>query len=143
MPSNPLFQNTDQGPLKTVLPKGQNAFVGSEKIFFTGTTGQVGTAYGIPGVTVTRSGTGSYDVRYPVAHECDIYPDIQSPTGYSYNINITENFPTSGTAKFNITQQFQFIGSGAVGVSGSVRNYNPTSGSVAKLLMYIAPIAKF
>ncbi len=143
MASIPLFSSVEQGPLNTVLPKGQHAFIGSEKIFFTGTTGQVGTAYGIPGVTVTRSGTGSYDVSYPVAHECDIYPDIAAPTGYAYDITVVANNPTSGTAKFNISQSYSTFGSGAAGASMSTRNYNPVSGSVAKLLMYIAPITKF
>ena len=137
------FSNTDKSPVRWAGPRGQDGFMSVEQVFFTGTTGQVGTAYGTPGVTVSRTATGAYSVTYPQTKECVIIPGVQAPTGNHYNITVTDNQPGSGTAKFNITRTFTFQGSGAVIASGSVQNTNPASGTIANLVFFVSPITKF
>lgn len=144
MASTKYFRQEAQYPLNGVGNKAEHAFVGVEKVFFTGLTGNVGTAYGIPDVTVTRQGTGVYNVTYPRSVACDIIPGIQAPTGQAYDITITDNQPTSGTAQFQITRTVTFQGSGAgSSYSGTVVNYAPGSGTVANLLFFVSPITKF
>ena len=131
------FQSEEQYPLNAVGQKGQHAFVGVEKVFFRGTTGLVGTAYGIPGVTVSRTATGSYTVNYDPVHEIDIIPNLIVPTGQDAQLKFVEVNPTSGTAKFQITRP------SPTGISGAPLLYNPPSGTIASLLIFGAPIIKF
>lgn len=139
-----FFKHEAQYPLNGVGNKAEAAFIGVEKIFFTGLTGNVGTAYGIPDVTVTRAGTGVYNVNYPRSVGVDIIPGIQAPTGQAYDITITDNQPTSGTAQFQITRNMVVQGSGAgSSFSGTVVNYAPGSGTIANLMFFVSPLTKF
>lgn len=132
------------GPLRTPEPKGQGAFLGIERVFFTGPTGLIGTAYGVPGITVTRTGTGAYNVTYKKAHEVNILPGVQVPSGFSYGINMVGNNPSSGTAQFNITSPGVSIGSAATAyLTMTTRQANPTSGTIADLWIYVAPITRY
>lgn len=139
------FANLDAWPVRHVGARGQNASIGVEKVYFTGTTGQVGTAYGIPGLTVNRTGTGSYQIWYPPVKDMTIIPGIEAPTGNAYDVTIAQNNPTTGTAQVNITQFGVVTGTAAGnnGVSGTTIMTNPASGTVMNLLFISAPITKF
>lgn len=125
-----------QYPLNAVGTKGQQAFVGVHKVFFSGTTGLVATSYGVPGMVATRVSTGTYGLIYDPTVGLDIIPGVQAPTGNPYMINISEVFPTSGTAKFQIGRF------GAPGASGSFaptlafQAQNPVSGTIVNLMIF-------
>lgn len=137
-------QDAGQYPLNVIGPKGQKAFLGMETVFFEGTTGLVGTAYGIPGVTATRIATGSYDLIYPPTREVRIIPGLQAPTGMHYTVNISDVFPFSGKAKIQIAR----MGGGSV-PSGSTtptmmsQPHNPVSGTMLNLQFFVSPITPY
>jgi hypothetical protein len=135
-----------QFPIRGIGNAMQDAFVGLEQVYFTGATGLIGTAYGMPGITVTRTSTGMYSISYPPVSpqgRCAIIPGIECPSGQAYDAMIVQNFPNSGTAQLNLTQPMQFIGSGAVPVSGTTRPVNPASGTILNLLFVGGAVAKF
>jgi hypothetical protein len=141
------FAAIEEGPIKGVGPAAQDGFIGLHQVYFQGATGLVGSAFGVPGVTVTRTGTGAYSVSYPKVSKggrCAIIPGIEAPTGFQYDVSIqTPNVPNSGTFKFNITKQTQFLGSGAVPISGTNQQVNPVSGTVLNLLFFGSPNVRF
>lgn len=140
------FAHKAQFPLNTVGPKGQHAFCGVGKVFFTGTTGLVGTAYGIPGLTATRLSTGAYKVQFPASKSVDIIPGVQAPTGVHYDVQVGNVQPYSGTAELHISQRFNTINSQSTGTSqptGLLRPQNPASGTCVNLLFFVAPITPY
>lgn len=146
---NDIFPNIDQYPMKGVGQSAQNAFQNIHQVYFHGSTGLVASSFGIPGITVTRTGTGAYSITYPKVGPdgaCVIIPGIQAPTGHSYDATVVENFPNSGTARVNITRRSQFMGSGATqpAVSGTTQyQFNPVSGTVLNLLFFAKPVTRF
>lgn len=138
------FYSQWQSPLNTVGPKGQQAFVGVHKVFFSGATGLVATSYGIPGVTATRVATGAYRLAFPTSRGVDIIPGVQAPSGAHYNINVSNVQPYSGTAEFQITRNHVGpIASGAAVASSYLAPHNPVSGTFANLLFYVSPITPY
>ena len=136
----PSFGESPQFPLNAVGPKGQHAFIGVENLFFTGSTGLVGTMYGIPGVTATRVGTGVYRLAYPVARGVDIIAGIRAPSGMAYQVNVNQLNPSSGTAEIVVSKG----GPVPTGVaSGFVQPINPVAGAQASLLFFVAPVTPF
>ena len=145
MPNPPdNFASKGQYPLNAVGPKGQNAFVGSAQMFFTGSTGLIATFFGVPGVSATRVRTGIYNLQYPLTKEVSIYPALQGPTGAAYNLNIVNVQPFSGTAELHVSQVIApQIASGSNNPSATVQLQNPISGTRANLLFFVSPIAQF
>jgi hypothetical protein len=138
------FDATSQFPLRSVGPKGQNAFVGVHKVFFSGTTGLVATSYGIPGVTATRIATGAYRLNYPPTRALDIIPGIQAPSGNHYNINVSDVNSYSGTANFQVTRNnVGPIASGAAQASSYLAPHNPVSGTFANFMFFVSPITPY
>lgn len=148
------FPEQAQFPLNTAGPKGQNAFVGVHKLFFTGLTGAVATAtspgaagigpgqFGIPGISATRVGTGIYDVYHPKAKSVDIIPSLDCPTGTAAQINVMRpQDGRSGMFRFHITRQ-PTTGVAIIGTNFPVL-FNPVSGTVANLLFFVAPVTPF
>ena len=138
----------NQYPLNVVGPKGQGAFVGSARMFFTGATGNVATFYGIPGLSATRVRTGIYKLQSPMIKEMSIYPTLQGPTGINYTLSIHDVQPYSGTAELHVTRleaaaQTSASGADANTVSLTIRPQNPASGTRVNLLYMLSPIAEF
>ena len=138
----------NQYPLNVVGPKGQGAFVGSARIFFTGATGNVATFYGIPGLSATRVRTGIYNLQYPPTKEVTIYPALQGPTGINYNLSIANVNSFSGTSELHVTRmgaapQTSASGADATTVSLTIRPQNPASGTRVNLLFFCSPIAEY
>lgn len=133
-----------QFPLNAVGPSGQHAFVGVHKVFFTGLTGNVGTAYGIPGLSITRSRTGFYNVTHQKIRDLTVIPAINSPSGTQYDINFPPagNVGISGTMEFQISKNESIVVSGAV-PSNSVRPHNPVSGVVLSMFVFAKPVSAF
>ncbi len=128
--------------LGSPMPKGQSAFVGLTKTFFTGVTGLVATTYGAPGVVATRVSTGLYNLVFPPAPSVDIIPGIQGPTGTQYAVNIQNVNPGSGTAQVAVNW-FQPVPSAAGTPSLRIAPYNPASGTVLNLLWFVAPVTPY
>lgn len=147
MPRPDSFATIEEGPIKGVGPAAQDGFIGLHQVYFQGATGLIGSAFGIPGITITRTGTGAYNLSYPKVGSqgrCAILAGIEAPTGFSYDVTVqSPNNANSGTAKINITRQVQFIGSGAVPISGTVQAINPVSGTVLNLLFFGSPNKRF
>lgn len=137
------FSEAGQFPLNVIGPKGQKAFVGMDTVFFEGTTGLVGTAYGIPGVGATRIATGAYEIFFPPTREVRIIPGLQAPSGQQYNVNISDVFPFSGKAKMQISRTGGAGSSGNFVPSLSVVPHNPVSGTMVNLLFFVSPITPY
>ena len=138
MPGN--FAASSQYPLNVVGPKGQNAFVGMQSVYFTGPTGLVGTSYGIPGVSVSRSasvGTGVYDITFPSARDVRIIPGLQCPSGHAYHANVARLSPVSGTAQLHLTRQM------GTGVTLPLQPQNPVTGAVVNLMFFVSPVTAY
>lgn len=133
-----------QFPLNAVGPSGQHAFVGTHKVFFTGLTGNVGTAYGIPGLSITRSRTGMYSVTHQKIRDLVVIPQINSPSGTQYNVNFPPagNVGISGTMEFHISKMENLVVSGAH-PSATVRPHNPVSGVVLSMLVFAKPVSPY
>ena len=146
MPDN--FSSTGQYPLNAVGPKAQGAFVGAARIFFTGATGNIGTFYGIPGLSATRVRTGIYNLQGPLTKEMTIIPGLQGPTGVNYNLSVVNVQPYSGTAQLHVTRmeaapQTSASGADQNTVSLAVMPQNPASGTRVNLLYFVSPIAEY
>lgn len=142
------FPNVEQqGPVRFAGKAGQNAFLALETVHFVGATGLIGSAYGIPGVTLTRTSTGAYTISYPPINQAQgrvaIIPGLEVPTGQAYDVSLTQHYPGSGTTQINITRMGNAIASGAVPVSGTVQPMNPATGTVLSLLFVVNPVTKF
>lgn len=129
-----------QNPLNVVGPKGAHAFIGTDTVFFTGATGLVGTAYGIPGVTCTRVSTGLYQVDYPPCKGANIWAQVRAPTGHSYTANITALNAVSGTAYLHLTRQVagKLITTGSMPTTYN-QPHNPVSGTMVDLMFMFSP----
>lgn len=130
--------DTPQFPANLGGPKGQHGFIGSNKIFFTGSTGSVATSYGLPGLVATRTATGSYNLVYPPTKGIDFYPSVQAPTGAAYSVNISDVHPTSGTAKMQIGRFGSGGSSGSAVPSLAFQVQNPVSGTQVNLLCFVS-----
>jgi hypothetical protein len=133
-----------QFPLNAVGPSGQHAFVGVHRVFFTGLTGNVGTAYGVPGLSITRSRTGVYSVTHQKIRDITVIPDIQSPSGTQYNVNFLpeKTVGLSGTMEFHVSKYEGSIVSGA-SPSLTHRPHNPVSGVVLSMFVYGKPVTPY
>lgn len=133
-----------QFPLNAVGPSGQHAFVGVHKVFFTGLTGNVGTAYGVPGVSITRSRTGVYALTHQKITDIVVIPQIDSPSGTQYSVNFppASREGLSGTMEFHVSKYEGAIVSGA-SPSLTTRPHNPVSGVVLSMFVYGKPVTKF
>lgn len=163
------FNEKPQYPLNGLGQRMQEASVGVHKLIFAGqgtpapgTFSGVGTAYGIPGMSVpTRAATGCYDVTFPPSTDVVIFPSIQQPSGvagfqahienrfgYAANVpNVASGASgvglyvaaqgASGTARLVITQQ-QI--SGATILNTPV---NPPTGLIVNLLCFVSPVRAF
>jgi len=146
MPRN--FADEEQfGPLNVVGPKGQHAFMGLETIFFEGSTGLVGTAYGIPGVTATRTSTGCYRINYGSAPQLSgamgviINPIINAPSGASYQVNVSDVNSVTGVANIQIGR----TGAGHLShiTTQTFQVHNPVSGTKLHLQFFVSPVTPF
>lgn len=133
-----------QFPLNAVGPSGQHAFVGVHKVFFTGLTGNVGTAYGVPGLSITRSRTGFYSVTHQKIRDLTVIPHIGSPSGTQYDVNFPPagNVGISGTMEFQISKMESLVVSGAH-PSATVRPHNPVSGVVLSMFVFAKPVSPY
>lgn len=140
-PTAIAFPSVAQYPANAVNPGG---FYGVHKLFFVGTTGLIGSGYGIPGVSATRISTGIYRVKHPPSRGLDIIPGLAVPSGaphYTATQNTEQTNSISGTTEFHIRAP----GGGASGLiqasgMGAVLQ-NPVSGTVLRLGFFIAPQA--
>lgn len=134
-----------QFPLNAVGPSGQHAFLGVHRVFFTGSTGLIGTMYGVPGITATRVATGVYRFKHDVCRNIDIIPGVEGPTGTAYQINIpvaSKGDGSSGAFDVHLMQTKNY-GFGTGIASGALEPQNPATGTALKLLMYGSPVTKF
>ena len=133
-----------QFPANTLVPNG---FLGTHKLFFVGATGNIGSGYGVPGVTATRISTGIYRIQYGPVKGLDIIPGIAVPSGApAYHVKqVTDKTNSlSGTTEFHISTLNNIAGSGAAagvfsGLAGQLAN--PVSGTILRLAMFAAPQA--
>lgn len=134
----------NQFPLNAVGPSGQHAFVGVHKVFFTGLTGNVGTAYGVPGLSITRSRTGFYSVTHQKIRDLTVIPQLNSPSGTIFDVNFppATNVGLSGTMEFAISRSESIVVSGA-SPSMTVRPHNPVSGTVLSMFVFAKPVSPY
>lgn len=128
-----------QNPANIVQPNG---FIGTHKLFFVGATGNIGSGYGIPGVSATRISTGIYRVQHPPIKGLDIIAGIATPSGTTYHVNqSTEKTNSlSGTTEFHILAD-KGGASGTFSPSGAYKLTNPVSGTILRLAFFGAPQA--
>jgi hypothetical protein len=137
--ANDQIGNRDQYPLSYTGRAGQNAKVGLAQVRFTGSTGLVATVVGLPGVTATRQGTGTYDLVFPKSKGVHILPYLSCPTGTSAEVNVSNVGGPSGTAKIQITRM-QSFGDPA---SMAARPFNPPTGTNLDLQFVFNPTAAY
>lgn len=119
-----------QYPLNAVGPKGQFAFIGVHRMFFTGSTGLVSTNYGVPGVTATRLSTGTYRLRLPNARAVYINPSVAGTSGTYYSANVVNNASgISGIADVQISR------------GGAAQA--PATGTTLDLWFFVSPVSSF
>lgn len=125
----------EQFPLNVVGPKGPHSFFGSHQGWFSGTTGMVSTSYGIPGVTIGRTRTGVYTVKFPPIQHVSIHPALQVPSGSAYDVHVkglsgaVEVVGKSGYAEVHISRQSP----SGIGLN---MPQNPPTGTVLDLLFH-------
>lgn len=142
-----LSDRVHQNPANIVAPNG---FVGTHKLFFTGSTGLVASGYGTPGFSATRVSTGIYRVKHPPIKGLEMFAGIAMPSGApSYKVDqITDGLgPTGGTNSLSGITEFHIKQPGG-GASGSAApsgaTYvlaNPVSGTILRLAFFAAPQA--
>lgn len=134
-----------QFPIRAVGKSGQSAFVGVQRVFFEGTTGLIGTMYGIPGVTATRVSTGIYRFKHDPCLNIDIIPGVEGPTGTQYHVNIPRASKGDGhSGSFDVHLTLQKNYGFATGIpSAAIELQNPSTGTALKLLWFCSPIDKF
>lgn len=136
------MQSNNFSPLRVVGPDRQHAFVGMGHVSFKGSTGLVGTAFGVPGLVCSRVATGSYYLRFDRnLKDVTIIPGIQAPTGSHYNINVSEVNGYSGHANMQITR-YVSVPSGMTVATTKLQPCNPVSGTMANLLFFMSPVGK-
>lgn len=131
-----------QEALNSMGLHGQNAAIGIHKVFFTGTTGLIGTHYGVAGVSATRVSTGLYTFRHPSTVHVDILTQIEAPTGCAYNVNVVRDTKNSQSGIF----QVQIMGNATsigTGVPSGMIPYAPQSGTALKLMFFVSPVTPF
>lgn len=144
------FADHAQFPLNAVGPSAQHAFVGVQRVFFTGSTGLIGTMFGVPGITgATRVSTGLYRFSHDPAYHLDIIPGIESPTGTQYQTNVLlRNRNNQGqqgqSGMFEVQlNQAANAGFGTGLASGFIQPQNPATGTALKLLVYASRVTAF
>lgn len=140
--ANNQMQNEGLHPLRAVGPDRQHAFIGMGHVLFKGSTGLVGTAFGVPGLVCSRIATGSYYLQFNKnVKDVTILPGIQAPTGSHYNINVSEVNGYSGQANMQITKHVS-VPSGMTVATTKLQPCNPVSGTMANLLFFMSPRGK-
>ena len=135
-----------QFPLNAIGPSGQHAFLGVQRVYFTGATGLIGTMYGVPGVRgATRVATGIYRFSHDPCVNLDIIPAIEAPSGAFYDVNIpVEKKGTGGSGAFDVHMYVhKNYGFGTGVASGALELQNPATGTALKLMIYGSPINGF
>lgn len=136
------MQHNELFPLRVVGPDSPHAFIGMGHVAFYGTTGLVGTAFGVPGLVCSRVATGSYYLQFDKnTKDVTILPGIQAPTGSHYNINVSEVNGYSGQANMQITR-YVSVPSGMTVATTKLQPCNPTSGTIANLMFFMRPLGK-
>lgn len=132
-------------PVNAVGPKGEHAFVGVSKTFFTGTTGLVATTYGIPGMVVSRIRTGYYQVNHDPAFELDPFPSLQCPSGTVLQANVVADTQNSLSGYFEvvITQDRTLTIPTTLPATNITQPVNPPSGTVLRIQVFGAPITRY
>ena len=137
-----------QFPANAIGPSGEHAFVGMHRVFFTGSTGLIGTMYGVPGVSATRVSTGLYRFKHDPTVNVDIIPGVEGPTGTQYQVNVNKRNLSNGGAGASGTFEVQInqmanAGFGTGLASGFVQPQNPATGTALKLLFFCSPITPY
>lgn len=135
----PGFDQNGQFPLNMIGPRGEGAFLGLERMFFAGQTGNVSTMYGVPGTTATRTATGVYTIQHPSCVAADIIPSVQAPSGMYFQANIVSHNSVSGTAVMQFFNEAMNTGA----ASGFGQLVNPPTGTQVKLQFYVSPYGQF
>lgn len=135
----PTFDQNGQFPLNMVGPRGEGAFLGLERMFFAGQTGNVSTMYGVPNTTATRTATGVYTIQHPSCMAADIIPSVQAPSGMYFQANIVSHNSVSGVAVMHFFNEASNTGS----ASGFGQLINPPTGTQVKLQFYVSPYGQF
>jgi hypothetical protein len=146
MPEQPKqFANLDAYPAEALNPSVR---LGAATIRFTGATGLVGTAFGIPGITATRMATGHYRVAFPRSparsmkfQATPVSPTgYQGPTGVGFNVQLANRSAPSGTIDIFTTRGHP---SGAAINLTSGIPMNPPDLSEVDLLVFTTPITRY
>lgn len=139
-----MSENVPQFPLNAAGQSGQQAFLGVEKVFFTGSTGLIGTMYGIPGFSATRVSTGLYTFVHDKIKHIDVIAGLECPTGTYLDVMVPSATKGSPSGTFQIqTYMRQAAGFGTGVPSIYLQNQNPATGTVLKLMVYASPITPF
>lgn len=133
-----------QFPLNAIGRSGQDAFLGVEKVFFTGSTGLIGTMFGVPGLSATRVSTGLYTFVHDKVTHIDVIAGLECPTGTYLDVNIPVATKGSPSGTFQVqTYNRQAAGFGTGVPSIFFTPQNPATGTVLKLMIYGSPITPF
>lgn len=148
-----MLGHKPQGPLKTWLPKGQNAILGVQTfnvigsgIFANRTVPPTGlptgaNSGGIPEVSATYLATGLFDIRFPPIRSVDISAQVSSSSGLNFDAYVNNQSGPSGSAQLEIVRAPAAAG-GASGLNpiqaSGFRGFIPT-GSKVMLTFYGAP----
>lgn len=135
-----VFGHKKRWPAQFVGERMGGGYVGMEEIRFVGTTGMIGTNFGIGSINVSRVATGLYALKVPAGEPYwGIIPGLNCPSGVAYNASITEKNIGSGTCFLQITRQPQ--GTGLPTLLNEF--HNPMSGVVANLLVMVGATSAY
>ncbi len=142
----------EQFPVNRMGLGAPNSFFGTHRVFFEGTTGLVGSSYGLPGVTVGRLRTGIYGIRFPTDwRSVSILPGLQVPTGFDYDAKIAGMSGVgilvgqSGGAELHISRAINAPVITTTNPSTYVQAHDPVTGTMAELHFFVTktPITPF
>lgn len=123
------FTDNFQAPLNGLGPKAQYGCLGIHRFFFQGSTGLISTGYGIPGVSATRTSTGTYPGVMPKGRAVYINPSIVGTSGTYYGVNVSNVNGISGTFTIQVSK-------------GGVAQ-TPATGTYVDLWFYVSPVSSF
>ena len=135
-----VFGHKKVWPAKFVGERMGGGFVGMEEIHFYGTTGMIGTNYGIGSIDASRVSTGFYAIKVPHGEPYwGIIPGVECPSGVSYRADVTGKNIGSGTCFLQISRSPQ----STTMATGLFELCNPCSGVTANLLVMVGATSAY
>lgn len=131
--ANPNLGQVKQWPLKAGDDPGVNAVMAFGRVVVSGSTGLVATAYGVRGLTASRTSTGIYQLNFPISKGTHILPSQEAPSGFHYALGIVAKNSSSGMAELHVGAHS----------NGTLSHRNPATGTAFILQFSFHPRVTF